>query len=322
MQSTNKVTLQINLSPADYLHAVHILPHQLKALSTQVNEIILTVDTLPGKGRFADDWHQNIDQLNLYLSENIRLLYNVKIIPVDYSITVKQKVAEYFFGTSSIPDKDFRGGPFYAYFFGLHMAGNDHIFHLDSDIFLGGGSHTWVKEAIEFFEKDKQCLILSPLPGPPHPQGKLIRQQVISKIAAHTYQLAGMSTRVFMIDRSRFKTNKLQLTKPGFRNQVKAIVEGNSNADLPEHLLSVYLKANHLKRVDFLGDNPGLWSLHPPYRTKQFFDELPALIARIENNDMPKSQLGFYDVVDELCDWEPAIKLLEHNRWWTRLLKN
>ena len=321
MPFSKKVSLQINLAPGDYLHARYILPHQLKTLAHQVDEVILTIDTRQSRGRFSAGWHQYKDLLNDFLSKNIQAAYNVKIIPVDYSIEMKLKIAGYFFGTDYIPEKDFRGGPFYAYFFGLYSATNNLIFHLDSDIFLGGSSKTWITEAADFFETDPSCFISSPLPGPPHADDILIDQEVIHKIAPYTWQLNGMSTRLFMTDKSKFNANKLLFAKPGLRNQVKAIVEGNANADLPEHILSAYIRKNNLKRIDFLGSGLGLWSLHPPYRTKIFYDEVQALILRIELNDLPKKQQGFYDIVDEVCDWSEAKKVIAANRWWKRIFK-
>lgn len=312
------VSLQINLAPGDYLHAKYILPHQLKILALQVDEIILTVDTKPSKGRFSIGWKENKVLLYNFLYNEIQPNYNVKIIPVDYSKEKQIQIADYFFGKDQLPEKDFRGGPFYAYFFGLHTAANKFVFHLDSDIFLGGGSKVWVNEAINFFETNQECLIVSPLPGPPHPDDCLINQLVKNKISPYIYELNGMSTRIFMIDKSILKKSKLTLKKPNFRNQIKAIIQRNSNADLPEHIISAYLNEHNLKRIDFLGSSSGLWSLHPPYRTKTFYDGLESLITRIEYNDLPKAQNGYYDVVDELCDWNEARLNLKNNRWWKK----
>ncbi|TSD65864.1 hypothetical protein FFF34_000245 [Inquilinus sp. KBS0705] len=314
----NNVTLQINLAPGDYLHARHILKHQLSILAAQVNEIILTVDTRPAKGRFATGWQEYKKAFDNFLIAEIQPNYNVKIVPVDYSDETKSKVARYFFGGKHIPEKDFRGGPFYVYFFGLYTATNNLVFHLDSDILLGGGSKNWINEAKEFYNNDENCFIVSPLPGPPHDDDILIDQSVISKLAPYTYQLNGMSTRLFMIDKSKFDLHKLRLTKPTLRSQVKAVAEGNPNAELPEILISAFMAKYHLKRIDFLGS--GLWSLHPPYRTTNFYDALPALIGRINNNQLPKSQQGFYDIVDDVCNWDEAREKLKNNRWWNRLL--
>jgi hypothetical protein len=312
------VSLQINLAPGDYRHAKYILPHQLKKLSGQVDEIILTIDTKPGKGRFAEGWDEYKGLLNAFLWDDIQKDYNVKIVPVDYSAQVKSKVAQYFFSADDMPLKDFRGGPFYAYFFGLYSAKNNLVFHLDSDMFLGGKSQTWIKEAVDFFKSDPDIFIVSPLPGPPHP-GDIVRDQhIVNKIAPYTWELNGMSTRIFFIDKRKFATNKLAISKPGIRNQIKAVVQGNSNADLPEHLISTFITAHCLKRVDFLGSDGGLWSLHPPYRTDEFYRDLPALISRVNENDFPEKQMGFYDIIDEVCDWAPARERIKNNRWWKR----
>ncbi|TFF40859.1 glycosyltransferase family A protein [Mucilaginibacter psychrotolerans] len=317
MQSNNKVTLQINLAPGDYPHARHILPHQLNALAAQVDEILLVVDTKASKGRFAANWAENKGLLNNFL-EDINQTYPVDIIPVDYSAAVKQQVANYFFGGRHIPDKDYRGGPFYAYFFGLFMAKHNYVFHLDSDIFLGGGSQTWVAESIDMFQQHPDCFVNSPLPGPPHPQETLLGQRIVKKIASFAFQLEGMSTRLFMADKARFQSKKLALKKPNVRSQLKAIVQGNPNAQLPEVLISDYMRQNGLIRIDFLGGGQGMWSLHPPYRTDNFYADLPQLIQRIEENNLPPQQQGFYDIINEVCDWTEAREKLRTNRWWKR----
>lgn len=312
------VSLQINLAPGDYRHARYLLAHQLNVLHAQVDEIILTVDTQPGKGRFAEGWATYKDALDQFLKTELEPNYPVKIIPVDYSAAVKQKVARYFFGTDNIPVKDFRGGPFYAYFFGLYSASNNLVFHLDSDMFLGGGSQTWLAEAVQYFNNNPACLVMAPLPGPPRTDDTLIDQQVIDKPAPFTWQLGGMSTRIFLMDKSKFNTDKLKLAKPSPRNQLKAFTQGHDPAALPEHLIANYIKKHRLKRIDFLGSGKGMWSLHPPYRTAAFYEQLPEIITRVEANDLPGEQQGFYDIIDEVCDWTEAREKLKHNRWWKR----
>lgn len=315
---TAPVSLQINLAPGDYPSARLILPHQLRKLSGQVDEIILTVDTRPGRGRFAAGWEANEQRLYDFLEKIIKPHYKVTVSPVDYSETTKSAVAAYFFGTTWLPDKDFRGGPFYAYFFGLYTASNDFVFHLDADMFLGGGSETWVDEAVRFMHRHPECLFVSPLPGPPHKNDVLISQNIIQKIAPFTYVLGGMSTRIFMTNKSILCRNPLALEKPGIKNQLKASLQGHPNADLPEHLFTKLMNTRGFSRVDFLGTDKGLWSLHPPYRTQTFYNNLPAIIENIETLNLPDNQYGFYDIVDEFCDWSEARLKLKTNKWWKR----
>jgi hypothetical protein len=312
----NKVSLQINLSPGDFLYARYILKHQLKVLASQVNEIILTVESKASKGRFSADWAAYQDQLNDFLVKEIQHEFSARIVRVDYGRAAKEAVGNYFFGEKDLPEKDFRGGPHYAYFYGLFMASNDLVFHLDSDMFLGGGSQTWISEAAAFFKKDSSCFIVSPLPGPPHPDDILIDQDIKLKLDPYTYVLHGMSTRIFLIDKAKFNTHKLSLQKPGLSSQLKAVFRGNPNADLPENILSAYIKNHQLKRIDFLGRGNGLWSLHPPYRTKSFLEHLPSLITRIESGNLPDQQCGYYDIIDEVCDWSEARLKLKNKRWW------
>lgn len=314
------VSLQINLAAGDYPYVRLLLPHQLNTLSAQADEVILTVDTRQSKGQFANSrWHQNNELLYDFLNEEIERNFRVKIIPVDYSPPMKRAVAEYFLGLADMPDKDFRGGPFYAYFFGLYMARNNLVFHLDSDIFLGGGSQTWISEAAALFERDERCLFVSPLPGPPREDGLLTGQPSYHKTAPFMYEIKGASSRLYMTDKSRLAKNKLELVKPPLRSQLKAMAEGNPNADLPEHMFKNLMEKGGFRRIDFLGQGQGLWSLHPPYHSQLFYDRLPVIIANIEINNLPASQYGFYDLVNEVCDWTEDERRLKENRWWKKL---
>lgn len=322
MRSSPKVSLQINLAPGDFPHAKLILPHQLEILAAQVDEILLVVDTRVSKGRFSEGWRRYKDALYSFLQNEISVKYPVKILPVNYDQSEKSKIARYFFGKGQMPDKDFRGGPFYSYFFGLYNTSHDLVLHLDSDIFLGGRSQTWVEEAKVFFDTDPHCLVVSPHPGPPHPEGLLVNQTVLQQIKPYTYQLKGMSTRVFMIKKTVFADRKITLLKPALKSQVKAVVNGNPNAELPELLINDFMLRNDFKRLDFLGKDQGLWSLHPPYRTKTFYDNLESIIDRIAKGDLPQSQYGFYDIVDELCDWQERWDNLKKNRWWNSIIQS
>lgn len=319
MPSAAKISLQINLAPGDYPYARLILPHQLEILAGQVDEILLTVDTRVSSGRFADGWSQYEALLYSFLEKEVKPKYRVRILPVDYSKAFKVQIARYFFGRENIPDKDFRGGPFYSYFFGIYNATNDLVLHLDSDIFLGGGSQTWVEEAKTVFKTNPRCLLVAPLPGPPHPAGTLIDQTIVQVLGPYRYKLKGMSTRIFMIDKSVFKTRKISLKKPPVKSQIKAFMLGNPNADLPETLFRNFMERHHLERIDFLGNTKGLWTLHPPFRTQSFYDNLENIIARINSGNLPENQYGFYDIVDELCDWKEGWENLKKNRWWKRI---
>ena len=310
-----KVTLQISLAPPDFPHSRHLLIHQLNAFNGQVDEILLTIETRPSKGRFATGWSTYETELYDFIQKDIDPRFNIRVLPVDYASSSKKDISQFFFGKNDIPDKDFRGGPFYAYFFGLFRAKHDIVIHLDSDMFLGGAGKNWIADALGVFEKKSGCAVVSPLPGPPHPEEILVGQNSYERKGHFMFEFQGMSTRIFMLDRSMFSGTKLSLNKPGIKNQIRAVLSGNSNADLPEHIISDFMIRQKQHRIDFLGSGQGMWSLHPPYRTPEFYHQLPDLIARVEQSNLPPTQYGFYDISDDLFDWTEAKQNLSRKRW-------
>jgi len=314
-------SLQINLAPNDYPHAVYILPHQLKTLSGQVDRIVLIIDTHRSKGRFGENWEGNLTLIKGLVNRLALEYNNISIIEVDYSKPVSKTIAESFFNAGYIPKKDYRGGPFYAYFFGLYSCDSDYVLHLDSDMLLGGMSQSWVQEAIDQLYQDDSLIICSPLPGPPHPEGILIGQPGATAVGdRYKFQFSQMSTRIFLLKMKTFEKNKITLKRPPFDKLMRAFLKGNPAFSLPEVLISDFMIINHLKRIDFLGSGMGLWSLHPPFRTLSFYKNLPSIINDVEHNTLPSKQNGFYDLVDEVCDWTEAREKLKANRWWKRLL--
>jgi hypothetical protein len=191
---------------------------------------------------------------------------------------------------------------------------------LDADMFLGGGSQTWISEAIDLLSSKEDIFTCSPLPGPPHPQKILVGQPAAVKTdGSYRYKFYGMSTRIFMIKRNAFEKQKLQLSVPAARKFVTALIRGNPAYNLPEHIISAYMSKHSLERIDFLGSGDGIWSLHPPYRTASFYNDLPQLIKGVVTNTLDSSQDGFYDIVDEVCDWTEAREKLKNNRWWKKI---
>lgn len=312
------VTLQISLAPSDHRLAEHFLPHQIRTWREQVDEILLTVDLHRSSGRFGDDWAAGRDKI-LALA---RSFPEARVLAVDDGPAAAAAVSGEFFGGRPIPRKDHRGGPYYAYFFALHAARHRHVLHCDADMLFGGGSRSWIAEALARFEADPDLLVTAPLPGPPAPDGRL-RELPGRRLddGAGAYLFPEMSTRVFLLDRERWRTRigALAPRLAPLRGLVLALLEGNAPRELPERLLSAEMARRGLKRVDFLGTAPGMWSLHPPYRGADFFAKLPELVRRVETGDLPVEQLGFHDICDQLVDWSEGRAKLARRRWWRRL---
>lgn len=243
----NPVTLQISLAPSDFRYVVHLLPHQISIFSAQVDEILLTYDTHKSNGHFGKNWEQNNTNMLLFLEELAASNPKIRLLKIDYSSEKKSKIADVFLNKKHIPAKDWRGGPFYTYFFGLYEARNNYVFHIDSDLFFGGGSSTWLKQAIELYESDEKILFINPLPGPPHADGKLIDQTYFhyQKRLTH-FGFSTVSTRLFLVNKQRlsfFPIKNIRSKKPG--EYLKALYRKNPPYRLPEEILSDILSRHN-----------------------------------------------------------------------------
>lgn len=318
--SKTPITLQISLAPSDHRLATHILPHQVRTWRGQVDEILLTVDLHRSGGRFSDNWVDGRDHI-LTLARSIE---GARVLIVDDGPEAAAAISREFFGGRKIPRKEHRGGPYYSYFFGLHAAQHRHVLHFDSDMMFGGGSPTWLSEACSLLEREPDVFVTAPLPGPPSPDGHL-RELNGSRLASppFAYEFPEMSSRGFLLDRERWRT-RIGALRPEFappRGFILGLLEGNPPRETPERLITAAMSRRGLRRVDFLGQSPGMWTLHPPYRGADFYAKLSALVTRIEAGDMPPEQLGFHDVCDQLVDWTEGRQRLIQRRWWRRLME-
>lgn len=314
------VTLQISLAPSDYLHACALLPHQVQTWRGQVAEILLTVDFHRSAGRFSERWTEGKNHI-LSLAQSVS---DARVLTVDYDPIANARVSAEFFGGRPVPAKDFRGGPYYAYFFAINAAKCDLVLHADSDLFFGGRSPTWLAEAAEEMAQHPEVMFSGPLPGPPASDGKLHSQSGLAEPGTpFAFRFATMSTRLFLISRQRFRTaiGELRARRPALPSTIKALVEGNPPEDLPEHVFAAAMGARGLVRREFLGKAPGMWSLHAPYRCADFFVKLPELVRRVEAGDIPDVQRGDHDINASLVDWGDAVAALARNRWWRRLAR-
>ena len=258
------VTLEITVAPVDLPHAVYVLPHQLRQWAGQVDDVQFTLDLHQSRGRYGAAAAERREPLEALLAELCAKYPNAHVSPVDYSRVVAAEVSDRFFGGRPVPPKDHRGGPTYSYFFGWHVARNDRVFHMDSDIFFGGGSQTWISEAIELLIQRPDVLMCTPLPGPPTQDGQLPAHIVAGHVpkggvrprrephASLAYRFSGCSTRLFLFDRSRFTAclGPLPLEHPRLRSYLRARVEGHPPYELPERIITKRMLQRKLGREE------------------------------------------------------------------------
>src|SRR2546421_198379 len=160
-----------------------------------------------------------------------------------------------------MPAKDYRGAPFYAYFFALLAASHDYELHSAPDVLSAGASQTWMEEPLPPPETRPDVLASNPLPGPPTADGTL-RSQMLRREPGESpaFRSPALSTRLFILDRRRI-TN-LRIERPTAREAFGARLDGNPPFLPAEGVISRAMARSGLGRMDFLGDQPGMWGVH------------------------------------------------------------
>jgi hypothetical protein len=303
------VTLQINMAPSDLPHAVHTLPHQLRQWRGQVDEVLLTVDLRRSTGHYATAWDERLPGFLRLMQEHTSKDSAIHVREVDYSSQAREKVSRQFFGNQLIPDRDYMGAPFYAYFAGFSQARYDYILHMDSDMLFGGGSQTWLAEAIRLMQQRPEVVACNPLPGPPTADGTLLSQTLVpAPYTSPAFLSEGVSTRIIFFNRQRLLSllAPLSVFAPSWHRAYLARLAGIPPYEPAESSLSTGARQKGVMRMDFLGEEPGMWALHPPYRSALFYERLPFLIRQIETDDIPEGQRGDHDLNQSMIDWGNA----------------
>ncbi len=308
---TNGVTLQISLAPSDLPTARHTLPHQLKQWAGQVSEVLLVMDTHRSRGRYGEAFAERLPGMRELMTQCCAEYPHARILEVEYSPETTRRLGATFLHGATPPLKDYNGAPFYAYLYALDAARHPYVLHADSDMLFGGGSQHWVREAIETLHQHNDVLSVSPLPGPPTATG-VLRSQTLQRVAMPSlaFRSPAFSTRVFMLDRDRLveRATPLPLDRLNPRLRLQSLMDGTPPVDCLEVCVSTAMRRDGFTRIDFLGSDPGMWAIHPPYRSALFYQRLPDLIMQVESGAIPEEQRGRHDIEDCMLDWRSARK--------------
>ena len=315
----SSISLQISTAPTDNRLLRHTVPHQIKILEDQVSEILIIGDIRPGKGRFNFD-DAAIQEFHNILESFTNLSPKTKVLYVDYSPAVRNNIATNLWGLPDLPIKDYRGGPFYSYLYGINQSSGSHVLHLDSDIILGGEAESWCSEALNLYENDPQIATILPYSGPPYETSKIpdhyrLRAKPYPN-HSNTYKSNSFTTRVFLVSKKRLSLilKQIQLERPSLLRSLLGLWHQNPLVQAPEQMISTFLKNGNYFRVDFPGSNTPFWTLHPPFRSEEFYDQLENIIDAVENNQIPSQQRGNHDLNEGFINWDDAIEKLPFYR--------
>jgi hypothetical protein len=311
------VTLQVNVAPSDLLHADATLRHQLRQWGTQVAQVIYTLDLRKSAGPRGEHFEAHKPRIERLLADIAGSDTGRRVIEVDYHKDAVRRIGDMFFGGKPPPAKDCFGAPFYGYFYGLAMVDTRYVLHMDCDMLFGGGSGTWMRDAIELLSSRPEVLFISPLAGPPTADARISRNvrraqkrtqmfgstPVLESRDPRTYRLRHVSSRVFLADLDR-----LRELAPFAIMRAPAWTYGSDLATTPflpaETVLSRALHDRGCLRLDYLGAAPGMWFVHPSQRGAAFVENLPNVIAGVESGAVPDNQRGHFNLTDE---WLSAV---------------
>lgn len=323
LPAADRVALQINFQPTDIRHAKHTLPHQLRQVGGQVDEVVFNLDLHRSRGDFTEGFEQQTAPMRELLESTAASLPNARVVEIDYSPEARRAVNDRYFGGAEAPLKNFRGRPFYTSIQPWMTVEADWLLHLDCDMLLGGGSQTWVAEAKERLRANPEYVVASPLPGPPRQDGTVLRQPDARYVEpSPAVVVPRMSWRVHLINLPHFRSavGPIPLLPAPLKGRIWTLREDNPPFEKIENIVSRQMQQRGLLRLDFLGQDPGMWSLHPPLRSDLFYRELPNLVERVEAGDVPDEQRGDYDVNDSMIDWSDARRTIRRERMRVMLL--
>lgn len=293
------VTLQINLAHSDLEEALHVLPHQLRRWAGQVSEVVCVID-VPLRDTSAETLARHA-RLQAFVASLAPAYPHLRAVEVDYSEARVREVGAAFYRSGAVPLRDYRDRAIYPYVFALTTPSHDLILHLDADMIFGGGSQTWIGEAVAILQERPDLLACNPLPGPPRADGRLLSQKkppLTDPRGPGYYRFTTLSSRVFLLDRRHLATRLggLRRVWAPFKAAVSAMLAGRVPYDGVEGAISKAMRRRGVFRLDFLGSGPGMWSVHPLHRSPAYVRSVPEVIRMVEAEDIPEAQRGEYDL--------------------------
>jgi hypothetical protein len=145
----------------------------------------------------------------------------------------------------------------------------------------------------------------------------VLRQPGVGYLAGSDAILVpNMSSRIFLVHVPTFVDRLAPLPLPGapLKGRVWTLRQPNPPYQKLELAVTARMNELGLRRIDLLGSPPGMWSLHPPYRSAEFYRRLPELIDRVEADDLPDAQRGDFDLNDSVIDWSGARRAVRRSQ--------
>jgi hypothetical protein len=235
-----------------------------------------------------------------------------RVVDFNYDPKYKARLYTKYFGSNLTPTHNYKGYPILGSIFKIEECRSDYMLHFDSDMMLyQAPGYSWIKEAIQLMENNPRIMFARPLSGPPTANGEFFECETATRNSQGFYEFKYFGSRLYLVNcqrinqllplpiiwRDDYKTPILDKLPEGIKTAIN-IWTGKGKLDSWEIMVSEKIRQTDFLRVNLT--NPQAWTLHPKDRSPAFLENLPSIIARIEQGDFPPAQAGFYDLISEL----------------------
>lgn len=308
----NQFTFQVNISPGDIMYA-NITVRELAKQHLSIPNRLLIVDCCkPQKTKIINPSQRFPEPEFSFKIEAICILANqllkenlfTKVYFLKPGDELFKKISKKYLN-NIIKDTHGAGGTAQmAYWAGIELASTRYVIHYDGDMILHQETgFSWWEEATSKMNSEDNVIMAIPRNSPPteltlnlptYFEGTEIIQK--DDYWLHNW----FSTRIFVIDKLRLQkylplvTGKLYL-----QLLLRKILFRAFPLD-PEIILFRKLGLAKSQRRLILKSTKA-WTLHPLTKPLEYINFLPQIYSKINNNIVPKNQLGKEDI--ELKEW-------------------
>jgi hypothetical protein len=229
-----------------------------------------------------------------------------KVINIDFSEAYQKKVYVKHLGKFIGQTHNFRGAPVLGYIFLLEEADSDYLVHFNTDMLIyQNSSYNWIEEGIRTLSRYQEIVCVTPLSGPPTEDGSLRQNVPYDRDPRGFYRFRQFTSRKFLIDIKRFERllplrilwniKKRHSDVPYPPPRTKDPFAAGKEIDRWENMISSRLRETPYFRVDL--DTRSAWALHSSQNhDRDFIENLPHIIERIESGWYPPEQAGHYNL--------------------------
>ena len=274
------------------------VPHLINSLVGLNALRTLLVDWMPVTGHYSKIYPPRQEEKFMEICDELVAMGCIdRVVRIPYDEKTVAALMDSAFQGKFRATHNIRGYPIYGSIYAVLSTKKRYLVHFDADMMIHqGGSKTWIEYGISLLDRHDDVGAVMPRSGPPTHSG--IPYQGSEKFEHDPrgfHSFSSFSSRVYLIDVLKFRS--LHPVEPlwlGRRDKIRSFFDGRGQALSWESIITKAFRQKSLRRADLL--NHDSWSLHPPSRTKLFYDYLPDIIAAVEAGVYPPEQSGHYDL--------------------------